>query len=184
MSFFFARIFPLPFILVGGLTLYSGTRSLFRAKESLSWPVANGRVQRASVEYHRGDKGGGTYHAEILYSFTVNDQTHSGNKVAFGDYGSSDPSHAQNIVNRYFKDKAVSVRYLTTDPDVCVLEPGIRGQAWFLPGFGLVFLVAGTFMAVILPKVMRKQANTEQARFSEPGDDALVDKRGSVAPGR
>ena len=162
MSFFFARIFPLPFILVGAATLFFGGRSLHRAKESVAWPEANGQIMSSGVEYRRGDKGGGTYHAEIRYTFTVNGQTHSGNKIAFGDYGSSNPSHARGVVNRYPKDKSVSVRYMPTDPDVCILEPGIQGQAWALPGFGLLSLAVGTLMALFLPKAMKKQAGAEQ----------------------
>lgn len=162
MSFLFARSFPLTFILAGTAMLYFGGRSIHRAKESVSWPEANGQIQCASVEYHRGAKGGGTYHAKILYTFTVGGQKRSGNKVAFGDYGSSNPSNTQQIVDRYPKDKTVSVRYMPTDPDVCVLEPGIQGEVWVLPVFGLVFLLAGAFMAVFLPRAMRKQMASKQ----------------------
>ena len=69
-----------------------------------------------------------TYHAEILYSFTVDGEPRSGNRIAFGDYGSSNPSHAQEIVNRYPVGKAVRVSYLPGQPDVCLLEPGLHGQ--------------------------------------------------------
>jgi hypothetical protein len=159
--FFFARIFPLLFIVIGALTLYFGGRSLQRAKESVAWPTAEGRIQSSDMEYHREKKGGGTYHAEILYTFAVNGETHSGNKIAFGDYGSGNPSHAQHIVNRYPANKIVQVRYLASDPDICVLEPGIQGQAWILPGIGLVFLVAGILLAISLPKAMRKRSATD-----------------------
>lgn len=162
MRFFFSRIFPLPFVIIGVLTLYFGGRGLRRAKESVAWPVAEGRIQNSSVEYHKDNDGDGAYHAEIQYAFAVDGQTHSGNKVAFGDYGSSSPSHAQNIVNRYTEGKIVSVRYLSSDPDVCVLEPGLKGQAWFLPCFGLVFFMAGMLMAVFLPRMMKRQESADQ----------------------
>ena len=126
--------------------------------------MAEGRIQNSSVEYHRSDNSG-TYHAEVFYTFTVDGQARSGNTVAFGDYGSSNPSHAQGIVNRYPKDKVVSVRYLSTAPDVCVLEPGFHAQALFLPGVGAIFLIVGTLLAVFLPRVMgqpKKDKRTEQ----------------------
>jgi len=156
MRFFFSRVFPLPFVLAGVLTLYFGVRGIYRAKESVIWPTANGTIHNSTVEYQSSVKGGGTYHAEVLYQFTADGQIHSGNKVAFGDYGSSNPSHAQSIVNRYPKGEAVKVHYRTGDPDTCVLEPGLHGQAWFLPGFGFIFVVAGSVMAVFLPKLMKK----------------------------
>ncbi len=154
MRFFFARLFPLPFILIGALTLYHGAKSLQRARESVSWPTTEAVIQRSSVEYHRGSKGGGTYHAEILYEFTVNDRVFSSDQVAFGDYGSSNPSHARRIVNNYPQGKKVAVHYQRENPEVCVLEPGVKAQAWFLPGFGLVFFVVGCLMAVFLPRLM------------------------------
>ncbi len=163
MRFFFSRLFPVPFILIGACTLFFGVRGLYRASESTTWPVVDGTIQNSAVEYHSGSEGGGTYHAEVLYQFTIDGQTRSGNKVAFGDYGSSNPSHAQNIVNRYPKGKQVSVRYRPGDPETCILEPGLQGQAWFMPGFGLVFLVVGSWMAIFMPKLMkRSEMVTEQ----------------------
>jgi len=162
MRLFFSRLFPLPFIVVGALTLYLGGRSVYRAKESVTWPMTEGRIQNSTVEYHRGSKGSGTYRAEVLYTFTVEGQIYRGNRVAFGDYGSSNPSHSQHIVNRYPKGAVVPVRYRPTEPDICLLEPGVQGQTWFLPGFGLVFFLAGTLMAVFLPRALKKQETTDQ----------------------
>jgi hypothetical protein len=170
MRFFFSRLFPLPFILAGAFTLYFGVRGLHRANESTTWPVADGTIQKSTVEYHSSSEGGGTYHAEVLYQFTVDGVTHSGNKVAFGDYGSSNPSHAQNIINRYPKGKDVTVHYRAGNPDTCILEPGLRGQTWFLPGFGLVFLVVGSLMAIFLPKLMKKSEMQTEPPLS-PGCD-------------
>ncbi len=160
MRFFFARLFPLPFILIGTLTLYHGGKHLQRARESVSWPTAEGVIQRSSVEYHRSSKGGGTYHAEVMYEFTVNDRVFSSDQVAFGDYGSSNPSHARRIVNSYSQGNKVTVRYLRENPEVSVLEPGMKGQVWFLPAFGLIFLTAGCLMAVCLPRQMAKATPT------------------------
>jgi hypothetical protein len=171
MRFFFSRIFPLPFILAGALTLYFGCRSLQRAKASIAWPTAEGVVKQSSVEYHSSDKGGGTYHAEVMYDFVVKGTTFSGNRVAFGDYGSSNPSHARGIVNRYPQGKAVTVHHMPGNPEDSVLEPGVQAQAWFLPVFGLIFFVVGCLMAVFLPKAMKKQAAAhESAQAPEVSD--------------
>ena len=155
MQFWFARLFPWPFLIAGALVLCFGYRDLQRARESAAWPTAPGVIQQSSVEYHRGNKGGGTYHAEVMYNFTVGGTTFSGNRVAFGDYDSSNPSHARGIVNRYPQGKAVTVFYSKDKPDVCVLEPGMKGQAWFMPAFGSIFFVVGGLMLVFLPRVMR-----------------------------
>lgn len=155
MRFFFSRIFPWPFIIIGVLIVRFGWLELQQAKESMAWPEVKGQIQNSTVEFRPGKKGGGTYHPEVLYTYTVDTRTYRGNTVAFGDYGSGNPSHAQSIVDRYPKGKAVAVRYLMNDPTVCVLEPGVQGQTWFLPGFGLIFLFAGMLMLFFLPRSMR-----------------------------
>lgn len=95
------RLFSSVFILVGGVIFYFGVKSLFSAKASRSWPTVQGKIISSSMDSKRSDKGGTTYHAEVLYEYNVSGQTQSSNDIAFGDYGSSDPSHARSIVNKY-----------------------------------------------------------------------------------
>ncbi|MDD2241261.1 MAG: DUF3592 domain-containing protein [Kiritimatiellae bacterium] len=166
MVFFFSRIFPFIFLIVGASVAFFGIRGLVRAKASVGWPSSQGKVIESSVERQRssGSKGSGiTYHAEILYEFTVDGTTFNGDRVAYGDYGSSSSSHARRIVNRYPKGKSIAVHYMPSNPEECLLEPGIKGQSFFLPGFGLIFFTVGSLMAFFLPKAMRKQGVTEQS---------------------
>ncbi len=146
-GFFFSILLPMLFIIIGALILYFGFRNLERAMESPSWPTAQGRITQSSVGSHRNDEGGRTYHAEVLYKFKVNGTIFSSNRVAFGDYGSGDPSNAQSIVNRYPEGKNLTVYYMEDHPDISVLETGIKGQTWFIPGGGLLFLGAGIVLA-------------------------------------
>ena len=166
MKFFFSRIFPLIFIVVGASVAFFGFRGLIRAKASTDWPSTQGRIVESSVESHRSSSGSNgsstTYHAEIMYEFAVNGVTFNGDRVAYGDYGSSNPSHARSVVNRYPKNKTVTVYYMPDKPEECLLEPGVKGQSFFLPGFGLVFFIVGSFMAVSMPKAMRKKEAMEQ----------------------
>lgn len=166
MKFLFARIFPLPFIIVGLAILLFGIKSIVDAQESENWPASEGTIQNSAVEYHSDSDGPGTYHAEVFYQFSVNGQMRSGKTVAFGDYGSSDPSHAQEIVNRYPKGAPVKVYYKSDDPGVCVLEPGMKTQAWFMPGFGAIFFVVGSLMFVFLPKLMRTIPDSNQSQVA------------------
>ena len=184
MRFFFARIFPLIFVIIGALVTVFGVKDAQRSWQSTGWPTAAGVVRDSSVEFQSSsDSGssGGTYHAKVRYEFTAGAQTHSGKRVAFGDYGSSDPSHAQGIINQYPVGKAVTVYYLAGDPDVCVLEPGMRAQALMMPGFGLLFFLIGVVMSVFLPRAMNamktmaakmeQAAAAPQAKKVEPAED-------------
>ncbi len=160
-KFFFSRIFPLIFIVVGGTVAFFGIRGLVRAKASVDWPTTEGKVVASSVERRTSRTTGGgtstTYHAEILYEYSAEGTRFDGDRVAYGDYGSSSRGHARDIVDRYPEGKSVTVYYMPGDPDECLLEPGMKVQSWFLPGFGLVFFAVGSLMAILLPRAMRKQ---------------------------
>ncbi len=169
MRFFFARVFPLVFIAAGAGLSYAGWLGLARARASTGWPTAPGTVVASSVERResRGSNGiNVTYHAGIHYEFQVDGATFNGDRVAYGDYGSSSPSHARGIVNRYPKGRAVTVHYKPGSPEECLLEPGVKGQTLVLPGIGLIFLLAGLFMAVAFPRSMRREATAMQGAAS------------------
>lgn len=104
----------------------------------------------------RGNKGGITYHAEVLYRYTVNGQIKTSNQVSFGSYGSNNPAHAQSVLNLYPSGRKVTVYYSPDDPDKAVLEPGAGGFTFFLPVFGLVFLSVGLAGWYFLPRRARK----------------------------
>lgn len=108
----FSLIFSMIFIVVGVSVAGFGIRDLIRAKASVSWPTTQGTVMSSSVEYHKSNNGRGTYHAEVMYDFNIHGKTFSGNRIAYGDYGSSNPSRARRVVNRYPKGKVVTVYYM------------------------------------------------------------------------
>ena len=155
-NFFFARIFPLIFVAVGGTVAFLGIRGLIRAKESSAWPKTQGRIVESGVRSSHSSKGGTTYHADIRYEYTVDGTVHSGTRVAYGDYGSSNSSHARGIANKYPVGKKVEVSYMPSNPDESLLEPGVKMQAFALPAFGLVFLSFGLLAAFFLPGSIRK----------------------------
>jgi len=167
MKFCFSRIFPLPFLLIGAGVGFFGFRGLIRARVSVDWPSTQGTVVASSVERHRSTGSEGrsstTYHAEILYEFSVDGTAFNGDRVAYGDYGSSSSSHARRIVTRYPEGKSVTVYYMPENPEECLLELGLKAQSWFLFGFGTLCFVVGTFMTIYLPRAMKKQDITEQS---------------------
>ena len=162
MMFFFAKVFPWPFVIGGVVMLFLGGRGLLRAWDSVAWPTAPGVVRNSTVECQSGGNHGATYHAQIRYEYVVNDTTFSGSRVAYGDYGSSNPAHAQGIVNRYPVGAAVVVHHMRAEPEECLLEPGVQTQAWFVPGIGLLFFSMGSLMVVFLPRLLAKQALMQQ----------------------
>jgi hypothetical protein len=155
----FGRIIPLLLMFIGAYILCFGCMDLLRANQSRTWPTAQGIIQNSSVEYNRNRKG--AYRAKIMYDFTVNATAFSGNRVAFGDYSSSISSHAQGIVNIYPKGKAVTVYYNQQDPQVCLLEPGVKLQTWIRAGFGFAFMAISGLIAFFIQKGLRNLAAAE-----------------------
>ena len=152
-----AKLFSSVFIIVGAAVLFFGIRSVLQAHASSGWPTTTGKVISSSVDSKRSDKGGTTYHAAVLYEFNVSGVVHSADDVAYGQYGSSDPSYARGLVNKYPAGREVTVYYSPNNADDCVLEPGISGKAFFLPAFGAVFFTVGVVMFIYLPRQIIKQ---------------------------
>jgi hypothetical protein len=129
-----------------GLTT-GGIIQLVRAKTSVNWPTAPGKVVTSWIEEEEdvSDKGEVVimYTAHIEYEFVAKGKTFKGNRVAYGDYSSNSASHARSILNRYPLGKAVSVYYRPDNPTDCLLEPGLKLQSWAFFGAGLfVSLIA------------------------------------------
>lgn len=159
-KFFFSRIFPLIFFAVGLGLSYKGYSNFSLANESINWPNTDGVIISSEIRHKtsHSSKGGSssTYHADIKYSYAVVTAKFTGDKVSYGDYGSSDRGHASSIVRRYPVGKKVKVYYKKDLPTEAVLEPGITGGAWLTPGIGVLFALIGIIMFIKMPSAMNK----------------------------
>ena len=177
-----ARLFPLPFLLAGMANLAFGVRNVYSARVSSSWPRTTGTIVSSEVERSTSRSSGGkhgsrtstAYHARVTYSYAVDGVSWEGRNVAFGDYGSGNPSHAAGVVARYPVNRRVDVFYAPDSPGRAVLAPGLRAQVFFLPAFGAVFAAAGAVMLVFLPRL---------AREGNPAADRASASRRSAAAG-
>lgn len=166
MKFFFTRIFPMIFIGVGFGLFWKGTADMELAKESVEWPFIEGRVVSSEVVRKTSRDSDGhtstTYHAEISYEYTVGGTGHYGDKVSFGDYGSSSRSHAAGIVGRYPEGKQVLVYYKPDKPSIAVLETGVKGGTWIMPIIGSIFGIVGVVIFMKLPAVFKKKETVQE----------------------
>lgn len=137
-----------------------GLRTLYYGSESESWPSTTGRIQSSEMDYtappkKEQEERSGSYHAEIVYEFKVQGMTYTGDKIAFGGYGETDQEYVQGLLERFPKGSLVRVYYKEDNPEVCVLEPGLKSEAKYIPGFGIAFVLFGTLAAVFLPKFLQ-----------------------------
>lgn len=154
-KFFFSRILPLIFVVVGAILVFSSIRDIYRAKSSVNWPAIHGKILSSSVKTHHTTTGPNrrksiTFLAQILYAFSVDGKSFTGNWVSYGGNSSRHPSDVYRVVNRYPKGKEVIVYYMPDNPKLCVLEPGVQTGAYIIPGFGLFFFVLGILAFFVL----------------------------------
>ena len=151
----FVRAFLGIFLAVGlGLTI-TGISNIKSAKESETWPTVNGVIFKSKVKSSTSD-GSTTYGADISYDYQVNGQAYKGDKVTFGDVSTSSSSRAEKIVDRYPVGKIIGVFYNPNKPETSVLEPGLSGGVWLLPGVGSVFLIIPLIILIAAERGYRK----------------------------
>jgi len=143
-------LFILLFLPAGLLFTTVGINGIVRASESTGWPSVQGKVMKSSVERERSRdqstrRSRTTYRARVEYRFTVDGSEFRGDRVAYGDHGGK-RKHAQRIVSRYRKGEVVAVHYKPEDPRVCLLEPGLKAQAFLMPFIGLIALLIPGFI--------------------------------------
>ncbi|GAB4356205.1 MAG: hypothetical protein Fur0042_25530 [Cyanophyceae cyanobacterium] len=146
-------LFSLPFLAIGVGTFSLGIHEVNSAQDSTHWPTAQGKIMVSTIEERRqtgrrNQLNTSSYYPQVRYRFFIDRQRFEGDRIAYGDYGSSDRGHAERITRRYPQGKTVTVHYRPGQPQDALLEPGIQTQTWFMPGFGLIFMGAGTWVAV------------------------------------
>jgi len=143
-------LFILIFFAVGiGLSIWGGI-VIRNASVSEGWPQTQGEIVSSYVD-SSADSDGTTYSADIKFMYVVNDRWLTGDVVNFGEYGSSNMRHADEIVNRYPIGKIVSVYYNPEQPETAVLEPGLTWSSYFILFMGIIFLIVpGIIFASIL----------------------------------
>jgi len=153
MQILFGRIFPWPFFLIGLAVLVFGIRGLLEANASTHWQTTTGTVTHSDVTVSRSSDGT-MFGASVVYEFEIDGSRHIGDRVNASDFQSSSRAAALRVVERYPVGMEVTVYCHPNEPERSLLEPGISTSAFFLPGFGLVFFLAGSAMLIFLPKLL------------------------------
>jgi Protein of unknown function (DUF3592) len=141
-------------LLYGGGTLMAGTvRQLRESMESMSWPIAVGKVTRSEMQAQslkvrrRGSDGirrsssDETYEAQIEYEFEVEGATHKGSRLTTVHGGTlASKQNVEQTLKKYPIGKKVTVSFKPGDPTQCVLEPGNWGGFFALAGLSLILI--------------------------------------------
>lgn len=133
----------------------SGLISFASAMARANWPTAPGRITGSVVaasewtmRSRSGTRHRTVYTPQIQYEYAAGGRTYSGDRVSFGQSGSSgSQGFAQQVVDRYPLGREVSVHYNPSAPDESVLEAGLPGVVFLPIVVGLVLLLIGGAVA-------------------------------------
>ena len=144
-------LFAMIFMLIGlMLTLVGGIR-LWRAHQSMRWPLTVGEIIYSQKDHNTtsttNDDGetviSTSYATDLIYRYEVDDVRYYSSNRRFGQLAGAGQKWADEIAGQYPVGKKVKVYYASFDPDLAVLEPGFGSEAYWLPGVGLAFLLFG-----------------------------------------
>ncbi len=145
------RAFAGLFIIAGAWLIFVGVMNAYRSNDSLSWPSAEGVITSSYVEEYEDMEGDDQIEAHVSYQFySQAGAIYNNSRVTYGTVS----TEAYSTVARYPEGKSVVVYYKANDPEVSVLEPGLRRQLWFLPIFGFVFLSVGCLLWFLFKKLI------------------------------
>jgi len=130
--------------------------NLIKAKESEEWEGVDGVITSSEISEHRGEDST-TYGADVTYTYRIKGKEYEGDNVTVSEMSTSNYGRAQKIVARYPKGDNVVVYYDSSDPSDSVLERGVSGGSWLLPGIGLAFLVIPLIILVASEKAYKRE---------------------------
>ncbi|CAN5909669.1 hypothetical protein BH11VER1_BH11VER1_09680 [soil metagenome] len=148
---FFTQIFPWPFVAIGGAVAYKAIRKLTCACGSKRWPTVEGTVTLAKIEVSdsAGDYAHNLYAPVIEFKFVVDGALKTSRKIAMTDLNPGGEARAEAVLKCYKTGSKVKVYCSPRDPEMNILEPGMR---WPMLGklvFGLLLSGAGIAMLLV-----------------------------------
>ena len=136
----FMFLFALPFFGVGVWMGYSAGANLVDAWQMKDWAQVQGTLTRAGYATHSGDDSD-TYEAYADYTYVVNGQQYSNNRVGIsggadniGDYQQDMGRYLSGIVNR---GESIVIFFDPANPSDSIIDPNVR---WGMVGFKSIFL--------------------------------------------
>lgn len=145
---------PLPVALLvlglGAFVVLISVVGLYKFRASKTWLWTTGEITSAEMEKHvsQGRSRSVTYHAAIVYDYSVQGTKYSGHRVAFGEYGTSNPNHARQILNYYPVGKQVNVHYNPSKPEDSVLERRLGSAVYIGLLVGAAVFVLGLLLTI------------------------------------
>lgn len=141
--FLWVRLALLALMVFGVFLLYFQTAAFIMARQSKSWPRTQGVL---SVEM-------GPYRKTLSYQYSVGGVRYTSDRVIFGELGDRVRSKEWTAVSDSPSGSELAVYYSPDNPKESVLFTELVTGSWFHFLLGGVFLLAGSIVTIILPRL-------------------------------
>ena len=132
--------------MLGQFWFWGGLSDSLTALRAKSWPTAEGEIRTAKVMEMRSRRGRVSYKPALRYSFVVKEKRFTGELLDFGDGGAGSMENVAKILRRYQPYQEVTVHYDPKDPEIAVLETGMKGSHYFRLIFGAALSALGGWL--------------------------------------
>lgn len=169
---------PRMFMLAGILFIVIGSKNIYQAYKSSSWPSVQGRIISSEIKSHsrtyrdtttNREKNETVYDAHINYGYVINGITYSNDDVKIGGIIQTNTTiWARKLLDKYPQGKVVNVYYNPEDPSQSVLEKGLQLSTWSFSALGLAIFIFGIYIKKAFLNAGRRVFgyNTEQEVIS------------------
>lgn len=137
-KFLWAALLGAAFSLVAGCGLWC----LWNGLRSRRWPATPGMILRSDIDGFGEVDGSASYRIRVAYRYEVDGRKYFGKRVFFGQ-GVLNTGSFERLLRktvRYGPGVCVNVRFHPKRPYLCVLQPGMRLEAWIVTILGLSLL--------------------------------------------
>ncbi len=150
-------VLVLLFAAAGCAAVYYGGRGIIMGTASSKWPSVKGTIKKCEpirFSSNKKNSSSSVYHARVVYEFTVDGKTFTGDRYSYGEPTQGSYSSADNAKRQFPQGNDIKVYYAPDDPRESVLEAGIiwsKSLGWLVVGLilvGLTSLVACAIVAV------------------------------------
>ena len=134
--------------------------------QSFNWVQTEGEILQSDVEVVNQADGTRYYHAGASYRYVANGETHTGERLFFGQWDGPVRGDAQQIVDRYPPGQAITVYYNPADPAQAVVERRVGRGPWLALPLALLFAVGTVGIPLyVLLRRLRRTGGVSQAAY-------------------
>ena len=157
-------IFGFLALAAGLFALNWGVRGIRASLGSKDWPTAEGTIIRSELDKQRKQGGAAstqrknrfTYTPEVHYTYEVDGITHTGTRISFSDYATSNEAQMAAVIEPFPVGTRVTVYYDSNIPSDCTLQTGFGWTPVAVTGAGCLLSFIGSL--AISSGVRRRQA--------------------------